>query len=76
MDDDDFEYETFSAPLTWQAVGAITFAGVSGVVEQVAGIFEGLSTAFAADHNWQMSRRQMHEEAALEIEALVRGVGE
>lgn len=72
--DDDFETFAPSVPLTWQALGAIVLSGISGVVEEVAGIAEGLATALAADHNYQIDRRNMHEQAALEIEALTRGI--
>lgn len=71
---DDFETFAPSVPLTWQAVGAIFMAGVSGILEEVAGIAEGMSTALAADHNYQVDRRAMHEQAALEIESLTRGI--
>lgn len=70
----DEEYFQPSAPLSWQALGAIAMAGVSGMLEEAAGFFEGLSTAFAADHNYQQERLAMREQAALEIEALTRGV--
>lgn len=71
MDDEMF---TPSAPLSWQGIGAIALAGVSGMLEEAAGILEGFATALAADHNWQLERREMHEQAALEIEALTRGI--
>lgn len=69
MDDDTF---TPTAPLTWQGVCAVLSSGVSGLFDEAAGVFEGLSSLFAADHNYQQDRRTFHERAALEMEALIR----
>lgn len=78
MDDDDFEVFEVSSPsptskISVQAVLAVLFAGLDGLISQIAGIFEGLSTLFVADHNYRQERRQMHEDAAREIETLVSG---
>lgn len=78
MDDDDFEvFEVNGASptsrITLQAVLAVLFAGLDGLISQVAGIFEGFSTLFLADHNYRVERQQMQEQAAREIETLVSG---
>lgn len=74
MDDDETnDYCRPSVPMTWQGVSAVVLSGVSGIIDEIGGIFEGLATVLAADHNWRIDQRNMREQAALEIEMLTRG---
>lgn len=73
MDDDKYKDFCPSVPMTWQGVSAVVLSGVAGIIDEIGGIFEGLATVLAADHNWRIDQRNMREQAALEIEMLTRG---
>lgn len=74
MDDEDFEFvECYqpSMPLRWQSVAAVFFGGVQGVLEEVSGVFAGLSGLMAADANYRTDRDQFRQEAAVELETIL-----
>lgn len=73
MDDEQETYTRPSGPLTWQAVSAVALAGISGALEEVASLFEGMSTLLVGAHNHEIERRAFHEQAAREIETLTGG---
>jgi len=76
MDEDDFldELEEYrpSRRLCWQNVTAVVLSGVSGALNNLADIPEAVAALLMADANYSEDRVTFHQEAALEIETLLR----
>jgi hypothetical protein len=75
MDEDDFlEVEEYrpSRRLSWQNVTAVLLSGVSGALNNLADIPEAIAALLMADANYTEDRVTFHQEAALEIETLLR----
>ena len=76
MDEDDFldELEEYrpSRRLCWQNITAVVLSGISGALEQAAAIPEAIAALLMADANYTEDRTAFHEEAALEIETLLK----
>ena len=76
MDEDDFldqieEYRP-SRRLSWQNITAVILSGVSGALNNRADIPEAVAALLMADANYTEDRTAFHEEAALEIETLLK----
>lgn len=75
MDEDDFldceEYRP-SRRLSWQNITAVILSGVSGALNNLADIPEAVAALLMADANYTEDRTAFHEEAALEIETLLK----
>lgn len=78
MDDEFYTIEEWrpSAKLRWQSVAGVLFTGVSGALNEVAGMFDGIGVLLGADANYRTDLEQSHQQAALELEMLLRGESE
>ena len=70
---DEFETDQRAEPLTWQAVTAVALSGLGAVMEEVGDGLEALARLLFNAHHHELQRRTFHEQAALEIETLIRG---
>ena len=71
MDDFDEDYEHPSYRWSWRS--ALVYVGdwATGVLNDTADMIGGLTMQLAADVNYRVDQRTLHQEMALELETLL-----